>query len=1230
MRPVRVSPLMRRASPSGCASNSRSSDDISKGLERPSSTSAVEDTRKCVSGGELLVPEELKNHLFGRRRSHPGRVQALDAESPLSAASTPTRNTIRSAGGINKDIMIPDADRVHEKLQQMWDDGELSPRAPLDRSLGYVSSSPNSTGKGAPSSSATPESAAGGTQSCRQNLQQQGVGGPLFINDVRALRQMAPFSSTEEQVLTRSQRRRSSANLLQQLVAAQSCGQAHLGHSETSSQQEQCITRKEQRQQHEPVFHGQQLKGQCAISDIQQQQYQSQTVVEALDLSFGQASGLNSVAGTDTVSRGIGARKRRASSPVISTDSFSPNGYPKKNDIISSADGAPQPLGRKRLSALRPSTHTLVTVGTTPATTKASLRRNSVTTAVPYIGESDGDRGTVDIPINCVDSNSSSSTIESPFQKHPPPSPSDFPVSSPINSRSYSPRQNAATAPKQQTHHMQSHGASATSGRPHIRSPIGKQKHALGSPLRTSPRRTHGEGGPFGHPFQTPRAACSSLESHEDATGVSVRQRASQRCMSPLPPVPTTASNPRSVGEQREDDAREQIASLATEDGPEMASNITLKAASTGKTAVTSRRASAVPASRLKLASGNSNASIVPLRSGRQAGGEKGVTETPGMRNVPPSPRKSATPASTWHRPGRSGGAPRVTASERQCKSHSMPATSKHSPDLAERAASEPHSKGHCPTTRGPGDSPAAAAATRRRSAARRSTGLVPSAGACSPWDPTSPSARRSVCVSPVASQDVTDEASLLGTARNPARFAKGAALQERKPVARVGNSPCEAATESSVSSRNSEADICLGASKGGRSSTRGPAAGRSATVSTARRGFTRATPSRPSAGKLRANSGKGLFHSAAGRGSASALSIIKPRHPISAPEKQKGVNRITVSCKPSAGGVRGLRNSRNKLPACSSGPRAISAVAALRQGRPEVKCHSPIRTDMEFQVSDSAAVKSSDANATGSKVDAKHAELVEQDARNKGLHSSCLSKPELLSIRSVISTPPAQSERACLKAADEGHRSCSKCTIGWSAVSTSTNSSAGIGVSASAACAALAENSWGSVTAHPPSRRRSSSPHSLALQKGAGNDNGDDNHQSGTSTSLRRASSACSLEDGDGKRVSAQQQKNEALHQEWEGRDREYQEKQQNLLLEQQRRERLLAWEQREAELLKNRKALSKEEPSFWGFDPCESRLLCSQLMQTALRVIIVVFLPPLCCNVFAGYSVFHGSLIF
>ncbi|CDJ36671.1 Proteophosphoglycan 5, related [Eimeria mitis] len=1189
MRSLRVSPLVRRASPSGCVSNSRSSDDTSKGLARPNSTSCIEGERKCGAGGELLVPADLNNHFLQRRRSHPGRGQTLDTESPLSAVSTPTRNSSRSADAI-KDDTIPDADRVHEKLQQMWDDGELSPRAPLDRSLGYISSSPNSSGKGASGSSVTPESA-GGAQSCRQNPQQQGAAAPLFINDVRALRQMAPFSSTEEQVLTRSQRRRSSANLLQQLVAAQSCGSTHQGQREASLQQEQGAIGKEQQQQRAAGF--QKQSEHCDISDGQQQHYQTQTVVAALDLSTGQACGFNSFAGADALSRGIGARKRRASSPVVSTDSFSPQ-YRRKSDSNLPADGVPQPTGRKRLSALRTSTQTLITADATPATSKESPRRNSATSAVPYNGRNGGERDMFDITINCTSTNSSRGTIESPFQKHPPPSPSDFPVSSPINTGSYSPQRNVPAEPKLQAHQLQVHSTSAVSGRPPLRGPLGKEKQALGSPLRTSPRRTHGEGGASCSQFQTPRGPCSSLEPQEDATGASVRQRASQRCLSPLPLLSTGTPNKRAAAEQRGDgplsrEAREKAAPLATADAHGRVRAIAIRAPSTLKSAVTSRRASAAPASRFKEAPGSSNASIVPLTSNRQAEAAKGMTETLEMCKAPSSPRKTETPGSNWHRPGRPGAAsPRMAASERQCKSQLTSATSpKHLSDRTEKAAPEPHTKCRCPSVREPGDIPPAAAATRRRSAARRSIGLTSSMGPSSSWVPTSLSDRRSPSVSPVASQDVTDQPSVLITARSPMRLAKAAATQERKAVARLVDTPFGAATQSSVASQNNLVDACVGASQGDRCSTRASAAGKATTVGAVRKGLSRAPPPRHPAGKPRASSGKGLFHNATARSGANVLPITKPRILIRVPEKQKGVNRITVSCRPAGGAVRGLRNSRGKLPASSSCPRGISGVASSRQGRPAVKCHSSTRMKAEVQVSDSAEAKSSGASATGCKVDAKDNALVAKGGHNEDLRSKCQSQSELSSASNEISERPTQSERPHLNGTDEDHRKrCMKSAIGCSVVS-SAHSAAGVGVPASAAGAALTQSSFGNVTAHPPSRRRSSSPHSLALQKFTSNDGGDDKLQYGNFTSLRRASSACSLEDGDGRRVSEQQQRNEALRQEWEGRDREYQERQQKLLQEQQRRERLLAWEQREAELLKNRKALSKEEPSFWGFDP-------------------------------------------
>ncbi|CDJ50797.1 hypothetical protein, conserved [Eimeria brunetti] len=1188
---------MRRASPNGCSGNPRSLDETSKGLPRLSSTSSIDNEGTCGSGGDFLAQAELKNSFNERRRSHPGRGRTLDPGSPLSAVSTPTRSTSRSAGEGNKDSTMPDADRLHEKLQQMWDDGELSPRAPLDRSLGYISSSPNSAGKGAPGSSVASESAAGGTQPCRPSPQQQAMGAPLFISDVRALRQMAPFSSTEEQVLTRSQRRRSSANLLQQLVAAQPCGSAPQGQPEPSVQQEQgTAARKGQRQQHGTYFSGQQQKEQCGISENQQQQPQSHTVVEALDLSIGQADGFNSLVVDDALSRGIGARKRRASSPVVSTGSFSPREYRRKSDGNLPADAVPQPTGRKRISAPRTSTQSLVTTETIPTASKASPRRNSASSAVPYDGRSCGGRGMYDMTITCTSSSNGSNRIESPFQKHPPPSPSDFPVSSPINTSAYSPQRNAPAEPKQQTHQMQAHGIPATSGRPPARGPVGKEKQVLGSPLRTSPRRVHGEEGPPCPPFQTPRGPCSSLYSQEDTAGASVRQRASQRCLSPLPLVSTGTPNSRAMAEPRGDGpltrcTREDVASQTASDVHGRTRTIPIRAPSTAKAAASSRRGSVAPASRHKAPPEASNTSIVLLMRSRQPEAGKGTPETTELRQAPSSPRKAATPISSWHKPGSSGPATsRAIASERQCKGQHVPATSpKHSSDPVDKASVEPHGKKGCPTTREPGDSPVEAPATRRRSTARRSIGLASSASKDSPWATGSLSDCRHLPVPQVASQDATDRAPLLTTARSPMRFAKGTTSQERKLVAKPESSSCAAAAQASVAQRNNMAGACVGANKGERGSARATAASKAATTGAVRRSLPRVSPSRHSAGKPRANSSKSLFPSAAARGSANVLPITKPRLIITAPDKQKGVNRITISCRPAGGAVRGLRSSRGKLPVCSSGPRGISGMASSRQGRMAVKCHSSIRTKTVVQASCTASAKPPGASvATGPKVDAKDAGLVEQGTHKEGLCSHSPSQPKPSTASNEVSATSEQSERTCLDGADEDKRGgCTESTTGCTAVSTDKDSTADAGVSTPAACAALAQSSWDVSTAHSSSRRRSSSPHSLALQKGTSNDAGDDRRQPGIFPSLRRASSVCSFEEGDEKRISAQQQKNEALHQEWEGREREYQEKQQKMLQEQQRREVLLAWEQREAELLKNRKALSKEEPSFWGFDP-------------------------------------------
>ncbi|CDJ42508.1 Proteophosphoglycan ppg4, related [Eimeria tenella] len=1179
---------MRRASPNGCAGYGGPSSEVSKGLARLSTTSSVGSEKDCGRSTSMLLPTDVRV-LITSRTSQAGEGPAHGAESPLSAASTPTRKSGAKTQGISfhNGSSTADTDQLREKLQQMWDDGELSPRAPLDRSLGYCSTSPNNSGKKLGVASSSLDSATKSPEGCKASSQQQDVGATVFISDVRALRQMAPFSSTEEQVLTRSQRKRSSASLLQQLVADYPNG--------TIQGQQKDQDTAAQNHQHEGL-EGLQTELRSA-AESQQQKYLTKTAVDALDLSIDRSKGPITLPSPDAASRGLGTRKRRASSPLAPTYSFSSDSSHAKVKGDMPKDVLPNPKSRKRLSAFSSQT-----LGPSGVPAGAWPRRGSAAAPVALNGENGATRGIMDATANCASNSSSTTTIESPFQKHPPPSPSDFPSSSPINTTSHPLQQFFQAKTRHQGHSRQA--CAADGRRP---SGSGPAANPLSSPVQVSPRRTQ-TGAEASYPsFQTPRVPFSSPEPREGRARASIRSKISQRCPSPLPLVTENTPSKKAVGRRGCSGCPSKSppgrgASLTVTEAQQRVCAVPLGQEASAKATAVSRRASAVPVSKLKAPSESFDNTAAKLLSQREAEPPEGVTRAREVSTAN-SPIRNENFISPWQRAGRSSAPPtRAVAPKRHSKGQQMPATTASNGSSRNAGAkTELSCKPSCPRSTEPRVScGAAASSARRRSVTRRSNMVRASTLSRLPSAPSSHAVRRSVSLTSGASQDGAVSAASAVAATCPVRIVRNAPPGERKRTPRHETSPSKAEMQCLPSSRSATTCIKLGArlgvvssvgsSKGGRGSTAiGVSVAAKAATAVAERGcVARAVPARSSTDKTRKSSC--LVQSTTARRTVRVLPIAKPGRLLPILEKDGSSGRSSVSSK-SVEAARGVRTSRSRTPASPPASQEPSGLASSQQGGPSVKCSSASRMNAEFELSSSPAVQSTDATDTGSKMPATsdglsgHSNGTEERTGNSG------SSPE-----TEFQFAPSGSPKFTANFDDGQERGTDENTVARSrrdpsySIHVDTTSAPHDAKSSIDICVATtggtssSQKPRGNAAAQPQNRRRSSSPHNLSLQKVATEV---EMQHPETFASMRRASSVCSIEDGDGKWVPAHQQKREALHKEWAIRDREYQEKQQNLLLEQQRKERLLAWEQREAELLKNRKALSKEEPSFWGFDP-------------------------------------------
>ena len=1194
---------MRRASPVGYGSQGHVSNAVPKGLAGRDSTSSVEDENRGGNVVGLPTREELAGLPVQKSRSQMEQGASVEAES------TPTRNTTkaRERKNISPDTSISDTDRVRAQLQQMWDDGELSPRAPLDRSLGYFSSvSPGSSGKRAANAAAADSATPGATQAYRQHGPQPGTAAPLFISDVRALRQMAPFSSSEEQVLTRSQRRRSSANLLQELVAAQSQGPPQEFH-EAQLQQPQHPNAKQQNELYTLTRDQQRQRDGTANQGGRQRQ--DQQVEEPMPPS---ACEFNFLLLADSASRGLAPRKRRASSPVSSCYSFSllgAEGATQGGDTFN-AGGPCRMKGRRRLSPPAAGTQEAATAVADLGPTRPSGRSSAG--ALASTSSNSDTNAVLDTSLHC----SSSSNIESPFQKLPPPSPSDFPVSSPISASSCSPRRSILPARQQQ----QQQGPAAAIRRPSDYATDEKQRQRLGSPLRTSPRRSHiGASAPT-PPFQTPKDPCCSPEPQERAAHSSMRQRASRRCLSPLPFVPAGPRARRPTDQKRHEGSRDKDArTLVVLPAPEASAAATPVVQGTtfsAKASVASRRASPLAASKDKGAPDSSypTTNSAPSTSEAKPAGKE-LKEAPGICRLRSSPIRAGSPRPPWQGPGRPGAVcTSAAAADQQCRRRMLSAASP-KPTSKRGAEGSAASTGRAlSATNREAEASAAAPATsamegRRRSMPRRTSAVTTTAGLSASLPSGSSSLSRSVCSSHIASQDATSPiaASTASPRRRTTACNAGASTKDASPSKSVP--PHAVALRPAA--RTGGAGDTEGTNGEDKTAARAAAGEKAqAPLTASRRSLPQPATARLSAGKPRNSSSsggplQGRTGNPAGRCRMRVLPITKPRPLVSAGDKQRGSAATTAQVNATACGepVRGLRSSRCRTAAARSSKTSsvAAAITVVRQRRRLAQCHSTGRTKPEIQPAKAMAVThipSQAAFARAEAVDGSRPRAAEYDNDTPVDFSNFHNPPETQSmsadrkllVDSTCDTPNGNIEEGDNTRGRSGNDGSFMVT---SALPSSTRSvTKSDDSSSSPVCtdgAAAAPPQCHNSSSLPPIRRRSSSPHHFSLQTGTSDAGGEKQQRVGTPVSVRRASSVCNLGDCFEHRVSAQQQKHEALQQEWEGRDREYQEKQQNLLLEQQRKERLLAWEQREAELLKNRKALSKEEPAFWGFDPCE-----------------------------------------
>ncbi|OEH80350.1 hypothetical protein cyc_07025 [Cyclospora cayetanensis] len=1187
---------MRRASLQIFTTNGRLSDEPPKGPTRRSSGgSSAQNEHSEGDSIDPSEPQEPTNLCESKGITYAGKRNLTDTE-PLALVSTPTRGSSKAKeSGItaSNSGTAADADQIHEKLQKMWDDGELSPRAPLDRSLGYFSSSsPNTNGR-ASGSSGSFIAASGSSHVHKSQGHQHVAGAPLFINDVRALRQMAPFSSTEEQVLTRSQRRRSSASLLQQLVASQIHDVCRQNTAARSQTQEDAQTKAQLHDALLPEL--QQPHHHHVPADGEQAQDPCKMVAQPVALPMCLSCETDSSCPEGVVSRGLGARKRRASSPTASKYSFSLHASGGQEGCDPSEDGQPRHKGRRYLSPTAATPHTAAPPLLTSTPARVSHRRISVGTAEP------------------TSSSKSAST--------------DFPVSSPISTSSSSAQhRNLATARQLRQPLQQGQSTlSATLCRRSACDPAGVQQQMLKSPQRLSPRRTRGGGVASScHPFETPREPLCAYESKRGANCDSLQQRGVRQC--PSSPAAAPRGGAPSSNLTADKGCKQRVhktagegatQTLATELQATVASAPAKPKLQAGASGGSRRRASAVQAFlRLNGSSGSRLPSpAVEARSNREAEAPSGITDMPALRRAS-SPMTSRVSKFPWRGPAHLGVRPSTNvapAEAQQFKRRFPPSallTKQASKRAGEKAAEARDGDASRVRSGAQEESPKAATSSvagRRTASKTRRSSALPTAAASRNTSkiPISVSAGSSSCFSSGSSH------ASAGAAPAPTAGGCSTSLARLPKLPRRKLAPCRFAVSTPARSVAGQEPSSSGGARGDASAQLCGAGGNAANkgeqklAATPRESLSgKATPvggagrrlgiaamRRLPTGKSGATCTTITLQRPAARNKVRVLPITKPLRLISTASKQRCQSSIRGT---SAVASSGMVCEGQKLLAEASGADSRETctvgVGLARQRCLPVRCNSTRRVQGTKQ----AAVPTADMAAASPKGRATSALLTGRANRDACTESrSTLKRLDNQKMPSGASTPSASSQEICLDVSNAESSACcddspdSNALMGSSFIPSSAESgSIGSGVSESASGAIAAQRACSNSVSLPPSKRRSSSPHNLALQKGASEEAEEVQRQRDVFPPVRRASSVCSLEDCE-RRVSAQQQKHEALHQEWEDRERQYQEKQQSLLLEQQRKEKLHAWEQREAELLKNRKALSKEEPSFWGFDP-------------------------------------------
>ncbi|KAL8445959.1 hypothetical protein Emag_004924 [Eimeria magna] len=1152
MRALRVSPLMRRASSHECGDREGASKETSTNL--PGQVTWVHDEDKEQAAAALTLQKKSAGSDSQMTASNAMITTATALETSMFSPSTPTRGNLggRQTNSDSFSSKISDADWAHAQLQQMWDDGELSPRAPLDRSLGYFSSaSPVSIGKR--SSRGAPEICETGKISSSKDKSQQCPDAPLFINDLRALRQMAPFSSTEEQVLTRSQRRRSSVNLLQQLVAGQP-----EGHNEL--------------QRTSPV----------------------------------------------SVAQGARGRKRRASSPAAPGYPCTPHrrDFAKEPDAVISFEGLPRTKGRKRYSSSQGATQEDDKVSTSSASFQCS-RRSSV--------------GTGEI----ARSSSGNNKIASPFQKLPPPSPSDFPLASPLRGSSLhgnsccSPRRADAQPQDQQLRQTEGREILAEKPLEHALTKLQKQSHE-GSPLGKSARLSHGAQEARSCPFDTqrsPRCSAGPLNS------VTSPVRSCQGRAMPVPIGRGSLCCREATDQPCNDELMPSEANglLLQNSGAKTSPKSDASAkneASVPKKSAAFRRSSAARLKASKNAAHGADATLAGVKGTSQALADRETVAQAEMDKIAFSPvrRRTFNQTGRTHET-RGDGASLIAAdgahqSERRTASKIPSTCAKKQQD--QRADGSTCMALCCCSSGQSGSSLASAAVTaagRRHSTGRRASRLPRDIN--TPVCVTSDNLSHEKCGPPW--RPVIQEASAAGisvkrpgvsegnrgektSARSKGASSRQTAWLKSRSTAIVSRTsprilPQGRILQTETAVFTSARDTKSGSKEGSRSSHVSNGIRIGSALNSLWRRPVLAAAKRLSGRKLCSETSSSLQQRRNGLSVAGdrikALPITKARNTtVSAAAKQQradGASAPRTKPASTAVGVRGPRwhSGRSALRSRVISV-AASSQAVVRQRRQPTQCAPPERRTSSPSGS---CTQAKETPATPPEVPTSTGKQSEPAAGGAAQDST--QPPKGLASQSKLRVVPESSavphEDVTRHTSRCTRRTSvrSECAIGDKDCTASTTVSLSLQRSQRAsASSVVVVADEGEPTQSPTcgdtcphEKRRSSDPQYPLSQKAATDALGEQEHY--VRECMRRASSACEASICLEQRSTEHQQQHDAQQQEWEIRDRKFQERQQNLLLEQQKKERLLAWEQREAELLKNRKALSKEEPSFWGFDP-------------------------------------------